>query len=362
MEQFSGYGLLSDQDSDPESDQISDEEYIPDTESDEDDDTSVQDVPMDPSAAVASELGDSNPSEEKPEAEAGRHGQEVTSLNMTKKNYCYVCEKSNKRKILLEKIRNKGNFQHNMAVLQAGEGSLKVKRQPKANIKEGKFIHCMYCQDELAASDAEASDGSDSEASDTENLPTECGTSEPEPAEVVPVLSSTGSEPAPPSEVKTGSERPAVPGKPSMSSRRASVKTGSDCPAVPGKPSMSSRRASVKTGSDCPAVPGKPSMSSRRASGKDSGKEHGSWRKAKHVGFPRNESLKNNQMLVANEITMEEGEKITAGARSEHSKVVQAMSMSTTPCVRDDGTARVNISPARNRNLNGPRRARTYSE
>ncbi|CAL8275832.1 unnamed protein product [Arctogadus glacialis] len=79
QEQFSGEGLLSDQDSDPESDQISDEEYIPDTESDEDDDTSVQDVPMDPSAAVAYELGDSNPSEEKPEAEAGRHIPETES-------------------------------------------------------------------------------------------------------------------------------------------------------------------------------------------------------------------------------------------------------------------------------------------
>ncbi|CAL8275830.1 unnamed protein product [Arctogadus glacialis] len=102
---------------------------------------------------------------------------------------------------------------------------------------KGKSLDDIEIEDELAASDAEANDGSDSEASDTEDLPTECGTSEPEPAEVVPVLSSTGSEPAPPSEVKTGSDRPAVPGK--------------------------------------------PSMSSRRASGKDSGKEHGSWRKAK---------------------------------------------------------------------------------
>ncbi|KAK0151334.1 Histone-lysine N-methyltransferase set-1 [Merluccius polli] len=202
-EQFSGDELLSDQDSDPESEinQMSDEEYIPDSESDEDDgedpdasldftpqskvkpvmpdvgtsrtDTSVQDVPMVPSAAVASESGDSNPSEKKPEAEAERHKQEVTFQNTTIKNYCYVCgkpqskisrhlkthrthaelvhmfslpEKSNERKILLEQIRNKGNFKHNMVVLQAGGGPLKVKRQPKANIKAGKFIHCMYCK------------------------------------------------------------------------------------------------------------------------------------------------------------------------------------------------------------------------
>ena len=50
--------------------------------------TSVQDVPMVPSAVVASESGDSNPSKEKPEAEAELHKQEVTSQNnMTIKNY-----------------------------------------------------------------------------------------------------------------------------------------------------------------------------------------------------------------------------------------------------------------------------------
>ena len=108
-----------------------------------------------------------------PEAEAERRKQEVTLQNTTIKNYCYVCgkpqskisrhlklhrkhaelvhlfslpEKSKERKILLEKIRNKGNFKHNTTVLQAGEGPLKVKRQPKANIMAEKFIHCVYCR------------------------------------------------------------------------------------------------------------------------------------------------------------------------------------------------------------------------
>lgn len=49
-------------------------------------------------------------------------------------------------KILLEEIRNKGNFRHNTAVLQGGTGPLKVKRKPKAKAVAGKFIHCMYCQ------------------------------------------------------------------------------------------------------------------------------------------------------------------------------------------------------------------------
>lgn len=100
------------------------------------------------------------------------HEQELPHLIMSKKKYCYVCgkpqskisrhlktqkthteivqafslpEDSKERKIL-EKMRNKGNFKHNIAVLQDGTGSLKVKRKPKAKALAGKFIHCMYCQ------------------------------------------------------------------------------------------------------------------------------------------------------------------------------------------------------------------------
>lgn len=152
-------------------DQISnDGEYLPDSESQDEDgddedfmpqskakpempdvgasrsDTSVQDVPMVPSAAVASESGDyiQFSSKEKPEAETDVHKhKELTSQNMTIRNYCYIRgkpqskisrhlkthtthaelvhvfslpEKSKERKILLEKFRNKGNFKHNTAV------------------------------------------------------------------------------------------------------------------------------------------------------------------------------------------------------------------------------------------------------
>lgn len=55
-------------------------------------------------------------------------------------------ECSKERKILLEKMRNKGNFKHNTAVLQGGTGSLKVKRRPKAKAVGGRFIHCIHCQ------------------------------------------------------------------------------------------------------------------------------------------------------------------------------------------------------------------------
>ncbi|KAL0146648.1 hypothetical protein M9458_057988, partial [Cirrhinus mrigala] len=38
---------------------------------------------------------------------------------------------SKERKALLQKLRNKGNYQHNTDVLQYGEGALKMKRAPK---------------------------------------------------------------------------------------------------------------------------------------------------------------------------------------------------------------------------------------
>ncbi|XP_019211709.1 uncharacterized protein LOC106097188 [Oreochromis niloticus] len=94
-------------------------------------------------------------------------------MTLSKRNYCYFCGKpqakisrhlkthktapdvvhafslprdSNERKSLLEKLRNKGNFKHNAAVLHGGVGPLKVKRRPKIKAVEGKFAHCFYCQ------------------------------------------------------------------------------------------------------------------------------------------------------------------------------------------------------------------------
>ncbi|XP_034056095.1 uncharacterized protein LOC117535690 isoform X1 [Gymnodraco acuticeps] len=94
-------------------------------------------------------------------------------LTLSTKNYCFVCrepqskisrhfrthkthaeiihafslpEHSKERKILIEKMRNKGNFKHNTEVLKSGTGKLKVKRKPKAEAPAGKFIHCMHCK------------------------------------------------------------------------------------------------------------------------------------------------------------------------------------------------------------------------
>ncbi len=53
---------------------------------------------------------------------------------------------SKERKAMLQKLRNKGNFQHNTDVLQCGEGALKIKRAPKRKCDSKQFVHCMYCR------------------------------------------------------------------------------------------------------------------------------------------------------------------------------------------------------------------------
>ncbi|KAF0029360.1 hypothetical protein F2P81_018465 [Scophthalmus maximus] len=123
---------------------------------------------------VASDSGNSiKDSSRDPEGKGELHEQDLPHLIFSKKNYCYICgkpqskisrhlrthkthaevvrafslpEDSKERKTILEKMRNKGNFQHNTEVLQGGTGPVKVKRKPKAKSQPGKFIHCMHCQ------------------------------------------------------------------------------------------------------------------------------------------------------------------------------------------------------------------------
>ncbi|XDV16124.1 hypothetical protein PO909_015963 [Leuciscus waleckii] len=95
------------------------------------------------------------------------------SCSANSKNYCYICGKpqsklarhlkthmsdvevgealslpvhSKERKAMLQKLRNKGNYQHNTDVLQCGEGALKIKRAPKKECDSKHFVHCMYCK------------------------------------------------------------------------------------------------------------------------------------------------------------------------------------------------------------------------
>ena len=95
----------------------------------------------------------------------------VVAADFTKKNFCYVCKKpqskisrhlkthekteldiahafslrkgSKERHRLLEKLRNRGNIEHNREVKQLG-GQLKVKRRPK-NAQGKVHVPCAYC-------------------------------------------------------------------------------------------------------------------------------------------------------------------------------------------------------------------------
>lgn len=95
----------------------------------------------------------------------------------TSKNYCYVCKtpqskisrhlkkhekvepdiaeafsfpkNSKERKRLLEKLRNKGNYEHNQEVMRKHDGQLKLKRRPgpsKISVNAKTHVHCAYCK------------------------------------------------------------------------------------------------------------------------------------------------------------------------------------------------------------------------
>ncbi len=92
------------------------------------------------------------------------------SCSANSKNYCYICGKpqsklarhlnthkdevevaqvlsllvhSKERKAMLQKLRNKGNFQHNTDVLQCGEGALKIKWHQKESVIQSSL--CIAC-------------------------------------------------------------------------------------------------------------------------------------------------------------------------------------------------------------------------
>ncbi|XP_067284389.1 uncharacterized protein [Pseudorasbora parva] len=95
----------------------------------------------------------------------------------THKNYCYVCKKpqakisrhfknhqdseteiatafslpkhSQERRRLLEKLRNRGNYEHNQEVMESKSGQLKVRRRPgrsEIELSAKTHVHCVYCK------------------------------------------------------------------------------------------------------------------------------------------------------------------------------------------------------------------------
>lgn len=96
-----------------------------------------------------------------------------------KKNFCLVCGKPQvklarhlkvhkghpeiamvlslkpsckKRKVLLEQLRNRGNFLHNSRVVAGGAGLLKVKRRPKEG-RTRSYGCCQFCHGSFVSTD-----------------------------------------------------------------------------------------------------------------------------------------------------------------------------------------------------------------
>ncbi|XP_052230128.1 uncharacterized protein LOC127844152 isoform X2 [Dreissena polymorpha] len=95
--------------------------------------------------------------------------------NYSKKSYCYYCKnlykskmskhlfavhaaeprvrkisqmelKSKSKRAELQKLKNEGNFNHNVEVLQKGEGNLIVYRRPGVPANAYDYIHCRFCK------------------------------------------------------------------------------------------------------------------------------------------------------------------------------------------------------------------------
>ncbi|XP_058254847.1 uncharacterized protein LOC131359209 isoform X2 [Hemibagrus wyckioides] len=143
----------------------SDEEFIPVSETESDDDSDIE------KPKKKAKTTDASKETEEP---ATPPVQNHSVIKATKLNFCLVCGKacvkisrhlkvhikdnveiatafklrknSKQRSHMLEVLRNKGNYQHNSSVVLEGVGLLKTKRKPKADIDTQKFEYCMYCK------------------------------------------------------------------------------------------------------------------------------------------------------------------------------------------------------------------------
>lgn len=62
---------------------------------------------------------------------------------------------SKERRLQLDYIRNKGNFEHNVEVLESRKGKLIPWKQPKKKNEGQEFTHCVYCYGLFRKSDVE---------------------------------------------------------------------------------------------------------------------------------------------------------------------------------------------------------------
>nr|XP_033949329.1 uncharacterized protein LOC117454265 [Pseudochaenichthys georgianus] len=82
----------------------------------------------------------------KPQSKCTRHlkTHEKTSVDVAQA--LALPKDSKERKKMLNKLRNKGNYEHNKEVLTSGSGLLKLRRKSKKEYDSKDYVHCMYRQ------------------------------------------------------------------------------------------------------------------------------------------------------------------------------------------------------------------------
>ncbi|XP_032365342.1 uncharacterized protein LOC116680314 isoform X3 [Etheostoma spectabile] len=160
------------------SDDVSDPEYVPGSESDTEDEEPINSL-ANPTLQVAEEsLMDTsmncNVTDDTPNTgQSCTNTVPSTSVVKAGQNFCFICKdfhfkiarhykthikensdvayalslpaSSTTRKKLLENLRNRGNFEYNRDVLKKGSGQLKVKRRAK-KVECKKYEYCIHCK------------------------------------------------------------------------------------------------------------------------------------------------------------------------------------------------------------------------
>ncbi|XP_055080972.1 uncharacterized protein LOC129456606 [Periophthalmus magnuspinnatus] len=83
---------------------------------------------------------------EKPQTRFARHLKTHVKTNADVARILILPKKSKERMKMLNKLRNKGNYNHNTEVLSSGDGLLKPRRTSKKKYNPKDYVHCMYCQ------------------------------------------------------------------------------------------------------------------------------------------------------------------------------------------------------------------------
>ncbi|XP_063067616.1 uncharacterized protein LOC134459242 [Engraulis encrasicolus] len=82
---------------------------------------------------------------QKPNSKISRHLERKHMKELEVAKALSFPKRSRKRKVLLEELRNKGNYQHNVSVIQNGVGEIVTSRQPSITVPVSEYLPCQHC-------------------------------------------------------------------------------------------------------------------------------------------------------------------------------------------------------------------------